>query len=68
MKVLGFEVLTAAVLTVSVFWDIAPCSLYVDECFGGTYHLDPQGRKSTEQETSLQQVARLLIFVQNPAR
>jgi hypothetical protein len=26
--------------------------------FGGTYHLHFQGRKSTEQETSVKQVAR----------
>jgi hypothetical protein len=27
--IVGFEVLTAVVMSVSIFWDIAPCSLYV---------------------------------------
>jgi hypothetical protein len=39
----------------AIFRDIAPCSPYVDRCFGGTYHLHLQGRKSAEQETSLKQ-------------
>jgi hypothetical protein len=35
-----------------IFWDIAPCSPYMNRCFGGTYHRHLQGRKSAEQETS----------------
>jgi hypothetical protein len=35
-----------------------PYSRYVNRRFGGTYHLHVQGRKSAEQETSVQQVAR----------
>jgi hypothetical protein len=31
----------------------APCSPYVNQRFGGTYHLHLQGRKSAEQETSI---------------
>jgi hypothetical protein len=31
----GFEVLTAVVVNVVTLWDIAPCSPYVDRCFGG---------------------------------
>jgi hypothetical protein len=37
----------------AVFWDIAPCSPYVNRRFGGTYGLHLQGRKSAEQETSV---------------
>jgi hypothetical protein len=40
-----------------MFWDIAQRSPYVNRRFGGTYH-HLQGRKSTEQETSMQQVPR----------
>jgi hypothetical protein len=32
-------------MNVAIFWDIAPCSRYVNRCFGGTYHLHLQGRK-----------------------
>jgi hypothetical protein len=32
----GSEVLTAVVTNVAIFWDIAPCSLYVHQRFGGT--------------------------------
>jgi hypothetical protein len=34
---------------VAIFWDIAPCSPYVNRCFRGTYHLHLQGRKSAEK-------------------
>jgi hypothetical protein len=42
-----YEALTAVVMKVVIFWDIAPCG------FGGTYRLHLQGRKSVEQETSV---------------
>jgi hypothetical protein len=48
----GFEVLTMAVMKHGIFWDITPCSQYMNRGFGGTYHLYLQGRKSAEQETS----------------
>jgi hypothetical protein len=41
---------------VAIYWGIAPCSPYVNDRFGGTYHLHLQGRKSAQQETSVQQV------------
>jgi hypothetical protein len=41
-----------------MFWDKTPCSPYVNLRFGWTYHLHLQGRKSAEQETNVQQVAR----------
>jgi hypothetical protein len=40
------EVLTAAVINTAFFWDTAPFSPYVNGCFGGTYKLHLQGRKS----------------------
>jgi hypothetical protein len=47
------------------FWDIAPCSSYVNWRFRGKYHLHLQGRQSAEKETSVQQVARQpLIWAQ----
>jgi hypothetical protein len=49
----GFEVLTAVVVNVAIFWDIAPCSQYVDQRFKGTYHLLLQGPKSVEKESSM---------------
>jgi hypothetical protein len=42
----GFEVLTAF-----IFWDIAACSLYTNQHFGGIRRLHFHGRKSAEQET-----------------
>jgi hypothetical protein len=42
----GFEVLTAADMKLSIFWDITPCSsLKVNRCFGGTYRFHLQGRR-----------------------
>jgi hypothetical protein len=34
-------------LNVVISWDIAPCSLYVNHHFEGTYHLCFQGKKSS---------------------
>jgi hypothetical protein len=53
MLFIGFEVPTAVVMKVAILWDIAPCSPYMNERFGGTYHLHFQGRKSADQETSV---------------
>jgi hypothetical protein len=55
----GFEVLTAVVMNVAIFCDIAPCSPYVNRSFGRKYRLHLQDRKSTEQGTTVQQVAKL---------
>jgi hypothetical protein len=49
----GFEVVTAVDMNAVIFWDKAPFSPYVKRRFSGMYHLHLQGRKSTEQETSL---------------
>jgi hypothetical protein len=53
-------------MNVAIFWAIAPCSAYVNKRFGGTYHLHLQGRKSAEQETSLQQLAGLVNLILIP--
>jgi hypothetical protein len=52
VSLVGSEVPTAVVLKITIFWDISQCSPYMNRCFGGTYHLHLQGRKSAEQETS----------------
>jgi hypothetical protein len=49
-------VLTAVDMNIAVFWDIVLCSTYVNRRSGGTYYLHIVGRKSAEQETSVQQV------------
>jgi hypothetical protein len=55
----GFHVLTAVIMnSTAMFWDIAPCSPYVTQRFGRAYHLHLQGRKSAEQETCVQEMAR----------
>jgi hypothetical protein len=49
-----FEVLTVVVMKITVFWDITPCSpLKFNRRFGRTYHLHLQGRKISQQETSV---------------
>jgi hypothetical protein len=52
-----YEVLTAVVMNVAVFWDIAPCSPHVSRRFVETYRLHLQVRKSSDQKASMQQVA-----------
>jgi hypothetical protein len=45
-RLVGFEVLTAAVMKRPVFWDITQCSpLKVNRRFGGIYRLHLQGRR-----------------------
>jgi hypothetical protein len=41
------------IMEVDSFRDIAPCSPHVNRRFGAKYHLQLQGRKSTQQETSM---------------
>jgi hypothetical protein len=36
-----------------VFWDVAPCSSFMNRRFGGTYRLHLQGRKIRERGTSV---------------
>jgi hypothetical protein len=38
-------------MNISIFWNIAPCSSYVNRRFGGVYHIHFQGRKSAEHVT-----------------
>jgi hypothetical protein len=41
-----------------IFWDIVPCSSYVNRRFGAMHHIHLQGQKLALEETSVQQVAR----------
>jgi hypothetical protein len=50
---LRFEVLTAVAMKNAVFWDVGPCSYYVNRCFEETYRLHLQGRKIRERGTSV---------------
>jgi hypothetical protein len=43
-------------MNVAIFWDIAPLSPYMDQCFVRKYHLLLQLRKTVKQETSVQQL------------
>jgi hypothetical protein len=59
----GFGALTTVVINVTVFWDIATCSEYVNERIRGAYHLHLQGRKSAEPEISVQSPATFCVLV-----
>jgi hypothetical protein len=48
-------------MDVTIFWDIVLCFQYVNRRFGGTYNLHIQDRKSSQKETSVQQVARQIL-------
>jgi hypothetical protein len=54
----GFEVLTAVDMNVAKIYVVAPCSPYVNRRFGGTYHPPILGKKTAEQEASMQQLSR----------
>jgi hypothetical protein len=53
------------VLNIAIFWDTSPYSPYVNRRFGGMHHLHLQGRKSAEQKTSLQQVFRQTLKLED---
>jgi hypothetical protein len=60
------EALTAVAMNVATFWDIAPCSPYVNRCFGGKYHLHLQGSRISR--TRNRRVAggwMLCLFIEN---
>jgi hypothetical protein len=40
-------------MNVAIFWDIAPCSPYLNRRFGGKYHPHLQGRTAADQEISV---------------
>jgi hypothetical protein len=50
MLIVRFEVLTAVIMKNTVFWDVASCRSSVNRCFGGTYRLHLQDRKSASEE------------------
>jgi hypothetical protein len=49
----GFEVFTAITMKNAVFWDVAPCSSFVNRRFGGMYRLHLPGREIRERGTSV---------------
>jgi hypothetical protein len=53
VKYVRVEVFTAVIMKNAVFWDVAPCSSWVNRRFGRTYRLHLQGRKSRERGTSV---------------
>jgi hypothetical protein len=57
-----FEVFTAVIIKIVVFWDVVLCKSWVNRRFGGTYHLRLQGIKIRKRGTSLQPPAQYLIF------
>jgi hypothetical protein len=58
IKIMSYDTEYVGPMNVAIFWDIQSCSPYVNRRFGGTFHLHLQGRKSAEQDTSVQVVAR----------
>jgi hypothetical protein len=46
---------------IAIFWDIPPCSPYVNRRFGRTCHLHLQDEESAEQETSARSFLAQLI-------
>jgi hypothetical protein len=63
MEMVRFQVLTAASMKMTLFWDVAPCSLVeIDRHFGGTYCLHHQevGSHALSYDTT---VAQLLFHV-----
>jgi hypothetical protein len=38
-------------MKVAISWDVVPCSPYMNQRFGRTFHLHLQGRKSAEPQT-----------------
>jgi hypothetical protein len=56
----GPDVLTAVIMNAAIFWDITPCSPYMNRRFGGTFNLYLQGRKSVGKESSAKKIAGLI--------
>jgi hypothetical protein len=57
-----FELLAAAVMNATIFWDILPCCQHVSWRFGETYHLHLQGRKSGTKQRATSWIHARLIF------
>jgi hypothetical protein len=51
----GFEILTAVVMKISVFWEMSYILLKVNQCFSATCYLSLQGWKGVKQEASMKQ-------------
>jgi hypothetical protein len=54
---------TTHFMKVTVLWDIAPCSPYMNQRFGGMYYFLVQGRKSADRETSVLSIRTALSYV-----
>jgi hypothetical protein len=48
MKHIGYGIHTAVVTNIAIFWDTDKCSPYVNQHFGGMYHLHFHGKISQE--------------------
>jgi hypothetical protein len=46
--IVGYQVLTAVVMNVAIFWDVVPFNAYVNRHFRGKYYLCLQGRQSAK--------------------
>jgi hypothetical protein len=68
-QIVGFEVLTAVVMKISIFWDITPCSpLKVNRRFGETYRLHLQGRRVSQKRNQSEAGSKQIrgeIFLRN---
>jgi hypothetical protein len=49
MSTAACDVLTAAVMKVAIYWDIAPSIPYMDQRFGEMYHLHLQDRNQPKR-------------------
>jgi hypothetical protein len=43
LEYVGFEVLTAVVMKITILWDTPSCRQYMNRCFGERYHIRLQG-------------------------
>jgi hypothetical protein len=54
----GFEVLTVVTMNVAIFWDIALCSQYVNQCFIQARHQHAAGGDPEDgSDTSLRNIS-----------
>jgi hypothetical protein len=51
-----------------IFWDVEPCSPYVNRRFGGNDHLCLQGRKSADQQVASSITQKMLTFITTAVR
>jgi hypothetical protein len=56
----GYEIFTAVIMKVAIFWDIAPCGPYVNGLFSGAYDFHLQWTKISRNVVSLTDYTALL--------